>query len=36
MVLKSVARKQKLRRHIEAGGKLSELSKDEFKFVQPL
>lgn len=33
---KMVNRKLKLRKHLENGGKLSELPKDEFKFVKPL
>ena len=36
LILRSIDRKQELRRHIESGGKLSELSKDEFKLVKPL
>jgi len=31
-----VERKRKLRKHLQNGGKLSELDQDEFKFVKPL
>ena len=33
---KMMDRKARLRKHIENGKKLSDLSKDEFEFVQPI